>query len=65
MRQTGLTDGNLSSHMSKLEAADYVEVEKAFVNRKPRTMLCLTEKGRSAFKEYRQNMQQVFDDLPE
>ena len=49
MRQTGLTWGNLSSHMSKLEAAGYIEVEKEFVNKKPRTMLRLTDKGRGCF----------------
>ena len=63
MRQTGLTWGNLSSHMSKLEAAGYIEVEKEFVGRKPRTMLRLTDEGRAAFQEYVQSMKQVFDDL--
>jgi DNA-binding MarR family transcriptional regulator len=63
-RQTGLTWGNLSSHISKLEAAGYVEVTKEFVDRKPHTALKLTSKGRNAFKEYRQNMRQVFEDLP-
>lgn len=64
MRQTGLTHGNLSSHMSKLEAAGYIEVVKEFVDRKPHTMLQLTDKGRVAFQKYRQSMMQVFDDLP-
>jgi len=63
MRQTGLTWGNLSSHMSKLEAAGYIEVEKEFVDKKPRTMLRLTEEGRAAFQEYVRSMKQVFDDL--
>ncbi len=65
MRQTGLTWGNLSSHMSKLEAAGYIEVEKEFVGRKPRTMLRLTKEGRKAFQEYRKQMEQVFGELPE
>ncbi|MCB9422810.1 MAG: transcriptional regulator [Ardenticatenaceae bacterium] len=65
MRQTGLTWGNLSSHMSKLESAGYIAVEKKFVARKPLTMLHLTEAGRTAFQTYRQQMQQVFADLPE
>ncbi len=64
MHQTGLTHGNLSSHMSKLEAAGYIEVVKEFVDRKPHTMLQLTDKGRAAFQKYRQSMMQVFDDLP-
>jgi DNA-binding transcriptional ArsR family regulator len=65
MRQTGLTWGNLSSHMSRLEEAGYVEVEKKFKGKKPHTMLHLTEAGRSAFREYRQCMKQVLDELPD
>jgi DNA-binding transcriptional ArsR family regulator len=64
MRQTGLTWGNLSSHLSKLEEAGYVEVEKEFVERKPRTMLRLTDAGGAAFREYRKHMEQVFGDIP-
>ena len=64
-RQTSLTWGNLSSHLSKLEAAGYVNVEKEFVDKKPHTMLYLTNKGRAAFQEYCQSMKQVFEDLPE
>lgn len=64
MRQTGLTFGNLSSHMSRLEKAGYVRVVKEFKGRKPHTMLKLTEKGRKAFDEYRKQMRQVFEDLP-
>ncbi|MBC8521469.1 MAG: transcriptional regulator [Candidatus Syntrophoarchaeum sp.] len=63
MHQTGLTHGNLSSHMSKLEAASYIEVVKEFVTKKPHTMLRLTDKGRTAFRAYRQSMMQVLDDL--
>jgi len=65
MRQTGLTFGNLSSHMSKLEVAGYIEVMKEFVGKKPHTMLCITAEGRSALQEYRQNMKQVLDELPD
>ena len=65
MHQTGLTHGNLSSHMSKLEAAGYIEVVKEFVDRKPHTMLKLTKEGRTAFQAYRKSMMQVLDDLPE
>ena len=63
MRQTGLTHGNLSAHMSKLEAVGYIEVEKEFIGKKPHTMLHLTDEGRVAFKEYSQKMKQLFDDL--
>ncbi|MGB2864148.1 MAG: transcriptional regulator [Sedimentisphaerales bacterium] len=61
MNQTQLTRGNLSSHLSKLEAAGYVEIKKEFVEKIPRTLLRLTEEGRNAFVEYRQKMQQVLD----
>jgi len=56
MRTTGLTRGNLSSHMTKLEEVGYVEVIKEFVDRKPVTMLSLTDQGRKAFLDYRKNM---------
>jgi len=65
IRQTGLTSGNLSSHLSKLEAASYVKIKKEFVEKKPHTMLSLTDAGRTAFKEYVQNMKHVLDELPE
>ena len=64
MNQTGLTRGNLSSHMSKLESAGYIEVEKKFVRRKPLTILRLTPEGRTAFSDYRQRMRRVLDELP-
>ena len=65
MRQTGLTWGNLSSHMTKLEDAGYIEVRKEFHEKKPHTILKLTSKGRDAFNEYRRAMDQVFKDLPD
>ena len=63
MRQTGLTRGNLSSHLSKLEAAGYIDVEKEFIDKIPRTLLRLTDLGRQAFQTYRQDMIQVLEDL--
>jgi len=65
MRLTGLTWGNLSSHLSKLEKADYVQTSKQFRNKKPHTVIELTDKGRHAFRRYRQHMQQALGDLPE
>lgn len=65
MGQTGLTQGNLSSHMNKLEKAGYVEVVKQFVGRRPHTMLRLTDEGRAAFRSYRESMKQVLDHLPD
>jgi DNA-binding MarR family transcriptional regulator len=65
MRQTGLTQGNLSSHMNKLEEAGYLKIEKGYVGRKPHTMLSLTRKGRAAFRDYRKRVKATLDDLPE
>ena len=64
MNQTGLTWGNLSTHLSKLEEAGYLEVEKSFKGRRPNTTLRLTPQGRQAFGEYVQKMKQFFQDLP-
>ncbi len=63
--QTGMTPGNLSAHLSKLEDAGYVEVTKEFIERKPHTALALTKKGRDAFKQYRSNIKQIAEKLPE
>jgi len=64
MRQTGLTKGNLSSHLSKLEAGGYVEIKKELVHKIPRTFLSLTPAGRQAFEAYQQSMKQFLMDLP-
>ncbi|UCB61605.1 MAG: transcriptional regulator [Candidatus Bathyarchaeota archaeon] len=62
-KQLQITPGNLSSHLSKLEEAGYVEIVKEFIERKPHTALELTKKGRAAFREYQQSLKQVFNDL--
>jgi DNA-binding MarR family transcriptional regulator len=46
------TDGNINTHLKKLEEASYVSVEKKFVDRKPITYYQLTTKGMAAFKKY-------------
>jgi DNA-binding MarR family transcriptional regulator len=43
------TDGNLGAHLTKLEEAGYIRIEKTFVERKPRTFVSATGKGRDAF----------------
>lgn len=58
---TELTDGNLSSHLSKLEAAGYVEIEKGYAGKKP--CLRLTAVGRGAVESYRATMQQALQNL--
>jgi DNA-binding MarR family transcriptional regulator len=63
MNQTGLTWGNLSSHMSKLEEAGYINIEKGYKGKRPQTMLELTPLGRKSFQEYRQQMAGLIGDL--
>jgi DNA-binding MarR family transcriptional regulator len=65
MRLTGLTWGNLSTHLAKLEEAGYIVIEKEFKGKKPHSTVRLTTQGRLAFKEYKKSMQQVLDDLPD
>lgn len=64
LRETGLTKGNLSAHLARLEAASYVEIEKSFRGKVPQTICRLTEKGRGAFREYRDQLKRVVDSLP-
>ena len=63
MHHTGLSRGNLSSHMSKLEDAGYLAVEKKFVDKVPCTMLNLTDKGRIAFKAYKATMTDILSQV--
>lgn len=60
-RQTGLTAGNISSHMSKLEDGGYVDVDKTFVGRKPRTVYRMTKEGRAAFERHKAKLAGVLD----
>ena len=51
-RTLDMTAGNLSTHLRRLEEADYVTVTKSFAGRTPRTQVGLTPRGRLAFEEY-------------
>ncbi len=62
VNRTGLTWGNLSTHLSKLEGAGYVSLNKGYQGKKPQTMIRLTNKGRRAFKQYREAMQRLLED---
>ncbi|MFC1500028.1 transcriptional regulator [Candidatus Zixiibacteriota bacterium] len=64
IRLTGLTWGNLSSHLTTLEEAGYVELEKKIVGKRMNTMVMLTGEGRKAFRAWKKQMQDVLDDLP-
>ncbi len=63
LNQTGLTQGNLSFHLSKLEESDYVAIEKKFVGKRPHTMLSITAKGRKTLKEHLKTMKGLIDSL--
>ena len=60
-RQTELTFGNLSAHLSKLEEAGYVNVEKKSKGKKTETILSLTKAGRNAFEDYRKKLASLLD----
>lgn len=63
--QTGMTQGNLSSHLQKLESAGYIQTEKKFRNKRPLTLLRLSESGREAFITYVRDMYRIYSDLRE
>ena len=55
------TDGNLSTHLRKLEDAGYVEIEKRFEGRRPQTRVHLTRDGRAAWLAYLNRMRSLLD----
>ena len=65
LTETGLTRGNLSFHLTKLEEAGYVDIEKTYKGKRPYTLCSLSENGRLAFDAYRQQLQQKANSLPD
>jgi len=61
LNQTGLTWGNLSANVTRLQEAGYIEVVKEFKDRKPHTLLKLTDRGRKAFQGYQNKMKELLD----
>jgi len=57
-----VTDGNLSSHMEKLEKEGYVNVKKSFVDKKPNTVYSITEKGKKAFRSYLEHLEKIIEE---
>ena len=57
-KEIDVSDGNLSTHLKKLEEAKYVKIQKHFENKKPKTTISLTEKGRDALNEYTKNLEE-------
>lgn len=62
--RAGLTAGNLATHLARLERAGFVRVTKGFEGRRPRTLLALTEAGRTAIAGWRRQMRRLLE-LPE
>lgn len=62
--RTGLTAGNISSHMTRLEDAGYVNITKTFAGKRPRTVYGLTDTGRTAFENYRQHVSNLLTETP-
>jgi DNA-binding MarR family transcriptional regulator len=63
LNQSGLTRGNFSTHISKLEEEKYIEVTKEFVDKKPTTIYKLTPAGRTALETYREQMKKILREL--
>lgn len=61
LKESGLTKGNLSVHLSRLEEAGYIKTEKTFRGKIPHTEYRLTPKGRSAFDQYRKSLGSIFN----
>lgn len=58
-RLTGLTKGNLSSHLSKLEEANLVQIQKTFVGKIPNTNVGLTKNGFKAIKQHWEKLEEL------
>lgn len=61
LKESELTKGNLSVHLSRLEEAGYIQVEKTFRGKIPHTEYRLTQKGKSAFDQYRKSLGSIFN----
>ena len=55
----GTTDGNLSTHLTKLENTDYITIEKTYLGKKPLTICTITDQGRTAFNRYLDQLEQI------
>lgn len=57
--ETGLGKGNLSSHLTRLEQAGYISIEKTYRGKTPMTLCQLTAAGQAAFEAYREQLKRV------
>lgn len=64
LRESGISKGNLSVQMTKLSEAGFVEVEKRFVDNRPRTTYSLTASGRESLRGYKRTLSEILAVLP-
>jgi DNA-binding MarR family transcriptional regulator len=62
LEKTGATNGNLSTHLTKLESANYIRQEKGYKGKRPQTLVHLTETGRTAWIQYLETMRNLLGD---
>ncbi len=63
LHETGLTKGNLSNHLSRLEQGGYIQIKKSFRGKVPQTLLSITPEGRTAFQIYRKQLKLLAEAL--
>ncbi len=57
-----VTDGNLSSHLNKLEKGAYIMIEKSFEGKRPKTVVHITKEGKKAFKAYIETLKKFIEE---
>lgn len=62
---TGLTGGNLSSHLAKLEQGGLISLEKHFVNKRPNTQVMISKKGKEAIEQHWKKLETIYSDAKE
>ena len=63
LRETGLGKGNLSSHLTRLEQAGYISIEKTYQGKRPMTLCRMTKTGRAAFEAYHEQLKNYVDSV--
>ena len=61
LKKTGATNGNLSTHLTKLETAGFIRQEKGYKGKRPQTLIHLTEAGRTAWIDYLDNLRAMLN----
>ena len=56
---TGASDGNLSTHLTKLETSGYISIKKKFVGKKPQTICTITKKGENSLIKHLEQLEQI------